>query len=122
MSKHTKSHLDRARDELMSHVVRCDVLEASMEDRTAWLEETMDYMADRYPDLSEMQLAQLEMIGKQFIKPVIPHGKEGNAFNRAEPSAVTEDGERVVQAEAGAAAGDDSERPEHAPAAELQPA
>jgi hypothetical protein len=84
----------------MSHVVRCDVLDATMADRTAWLGETMEYMSQRYPDLTQMQLAQLEMIGKQFIKPVIPHGKDGTAFNRSEATAVTEDGERIAEDEA----------------------
>lgn len=81
-SKHRKTQFDRARDELCSHVIRCDVLEAGMEDRLEWLEETMDYMADRYPDLSELELAQLEVVGRRFIKPAIPHGSHAHAGNR----------------------------------------
>ena len=84
MGKHDYTKMDRARDELMSHVVRCDVLEARMEDRETWLKETMDYMAERYPQLSDLQLKQLEMIGRQFIKPAIPHGKEYDARARDE--------------------------------------
>jgi hypothetical protein len=74
--------VDRARDELFSHVIRCDVLDATMSDRKAWLQETMDYMADRHPHLSELELAQLEVMGSRFIKPSIPHGADATAMNR----------------------------------------
>lgn len=83
-SKHKTTLLDRARDELFSHVIRCDVLEAHMDDRTDWLADTMDFMAHRYPQLSEIQLAQLKVMGQRFIKPAIPHGSESNAVNRTD--------------------------------------
>lgn len=82
MGKHDYTKMDRARDELMSHVIRCDVFEAEMDHRTDWLNETMDYMAERYPMLSDLQLTQLEIIGRQFIKPPIPHGKGHTARTR----------------------------------------
>lgn len=63
----------------MSHVVRCDVLEASMEHRMEWLEDTLAFMAERYPQLSDLHMAQLEMMGRQFVKPAIPHGAGKNA-------------------------------------------
>lgn len=81
-NNHHKTQFDRARDELCSHVIRCDVLSAHMEDRLEWMEETMDYMADRYPDLTEIELAQLEVVGRRFVKPVIPHGAHAHAGNR----------------------------------------
>jgi hypothetical protein len=74
--------LDRARDELFSHVIRCDVLDAHMDDRIDWLDETMDFMAHRHPHLTDLQLAQLEVIGRRFIKPAIPHGAHANGTNR----------------------------------------
>lgn len=83
MGKHDYTTLDRARDELYSHIVRCEVLDA---DRDAhmdeWLEETMEFMTERYPGLSELQLAQLRMMGQRYLEPVIPHGREHNALNR----------------------------------------
>ena len=97
---HETTTLDRARDELMSHVVRCNVLDARMADRDAWLDETMQYMQERYPGLSQLELAQLEMLGRQFIKPAIPHGKGNSALNRPEATVVTEDGERIAESEA----------------------
>jgi hypothetical protein len=53
-----------------------------MEDRFEWLAETMDYMADRYPDLTDLEIAQLEVIGRRFVKPAIPHGSHAHAANR----------------------------------------
>jgi hypothetical protein len=82
--KHDTTPMDRARDELFSHVIRCAVLEASMEHRHEWLDETLEYMAHRHPHLSELQLAQLELIGRRFIKPAIPHGAHANGSNREE--------------------------------------
>lgn len=84
MGKHKYTKMDRARDELMSHVIRCDVLEAEMDHRTEWLAETMDYMAERYPMLSDLELTKLEMMGRQFIKPPIPHGRGNTARTRDE--------------------------------------
>ncbi len=78
-NRHKTTDLDRARDELMSHVVRCEVLEATMEHRVEWLNDTLDFMAERYPQLGDLQMAQLEMMGRQFIKPAIPHGAGKNA-------------------------------------------
>ena len=84
MGKHTTTMVDRARDELFSHVIRCDVLQAEMDDRVDWLKETMDFMAHRYPNLSDLQLARLALMGARFIEPVIPHGGHATAENRGE--------------------------------------
>ncbi len=94
---HDKTRLDRARDELMSHVVRCDVLHARMQDRHEWLDDTMEYMRDRYPFLNEMEFARLEMMGRQFIEPAIPHGKGNTARNRPEPTVLTAEGETMPE-------------------------
>jgi hypothetical protein len=99
-NKHSKSDLDRARDELMSHVVRCDVLKAGPDDRVEWLNDTMDFMAERYPGLGELQLAQLEMIGKQFLRPAIPHGAGKNAVTLDRTAARAAEAEAADAAEA----------------------
>lgn len=88
MGKYDPTVMTKARDELMSHTIRCDVLEAHPEDRVEWLDETIDYMAGRFPQLSDLQVTRLEMIGKQFIKPVIPHGAGKTAMNRGEHADV----------------------------------
>ncbi len=99
-NSHRKTTLDRARDEIMSHVVRCNVLDSRMSDRHEWLDETLEYMRDRYPMLSAMEFAKLEMIGRQFIEPAIPHGKGMSARNRPEPTVMTTEGEEITEAEA----------------------
>jgi len=66
--------LDRARDELFSHVNRCGVLQAGEEDQRHWMDETIDYIGERYPDLSDGDLKSLHEIGIRFCKPAIAHG------------------------------------------------
>jgi len=66
--------LDRARDELFSHVHRCGVLQAAEDDQRHWMDETIDYIGERYPDLSDSDLRSLHEIGIRFCKPAIAHG------------------------------------------------
>ena len=63
--------MDRARDELFSHIHRCGVLQAHEEDQDSWMSETIEYLAERYPDLGVQELTQLKAVGMQFCKPVI---------------------------------------------------
>jgi hypothetical protein len=65
---------DRARDELFSHINRCGVLGAAEEHQTQWMDETMEYLAERYPDLSDPDLKELYTLGMRFCRPAIPHG------------------------------------------------
>ena len=75
---------DEIRDELFSHIQRCGVLDATKEDREEWLSDTMDYLADRYPELSPFQIAEAETMGRRYLRPVIPHGAATHAANREE--------------------------------------
>jgi len=86
---------DRARDELFSHINRCGVLQAAEDDQTHWMEETMDYLAERYPDLSDSDLQELFTLGMRFCRPAIPHGRpvgaaesDDDAAEAQEPVAV----------------------------------
>lgn len=67
--------LDRARDELFSHIHRCGVLEASEDQKAEWMQETIEFMGERYPALTRKQLDELRDMGIRFCSPVIPHGK-----------------------------------------------
>ncbi|MFW6088848.1 MAG: hypothetical protein ACODAB_03780 [Gemmatimonadota bacterium] len=87
--------MDDATDELFAHMQRCKVPGATEEDVREWMNDTRQFLADRYPQLSEAQLAKLEMIGRRYAQPVIPHGKDATARNRDEW-----EGE-VVEAKAG---------------------
>lgn len=71
--------MDRARDELFSHINRCGVLQAADEDQRHWMSETIDYLGERYPDLTEPDLGQLHEIGLRFCKPAIAHGADSTA-------------------------------------------
>ena len=75
MSKNTRTEFDVARDELMSHIHRCGVLKASQEQQDIWFDDTMQYVAERYPELSEDRLKELREIGRRFCQPVISRGE-----------------------------------------------
>lgn len=82
---------DRARDELFSHINRCGVLQASEEDQKVWMDETIDYVAERYPDLGDADLDELHAVGMRFCRPAIPHGAGKDS------ASVQEDDEAEVQ-------------------------
>ena len=60
----------QARDELFSHILRCGVIEALPEHQKEWFDDTMGYVAERYEDLSEEELAELRTLGERYCKPV----------------------------------------------------
>lgn len=62
---------DQARDELFSHILRCGVTEAEPEHQKEWMDDTMQYLAERYPDLSEEELGQVRVLGERFCRPVV---------------------------------------------------
>lgn len=80
---------DRARDELFSHVNRCGVLQASEEDQKHWMQETMEYLAERYPDLSDADLKELYTLGMRFCSPTIPHGRDSTESAEEEATVGT---------------------------------
>ncbi len=86
--KHDRTVFDRARDELFSHIHRCDVIGANEEQQVEWMDDTLRFMADRYPDLTERELDQLRTLGLRFCQPVIPHGKEQAEDSQGEANAA----------------------------------
>lgn len=62
---------DQGRDELFSHILRCGVLEAAQEHQKEWMDDTMQYIADRYTDLKPEELSQLRVLGERFCQPVV---------------------------------------------------
>ena len=73
--------LDQARDELFSHILRCGVLEAAAEHQKEWLDDTMQYIGERYA-LTPEQLVQVRALGDRFCQPVVKR------VAAAEPEAV----------------------------------
>ncbi len=111
---------DRARDELFSHINRCGVLEAAREDQEHWLNETIEYLGERYPDLSDADLRELHTLGMRFCQPTISNGgprragvgqvakREAGGGDAAAPADTQESGEEVGTATASAEGGDAS--------------
>lgn len=99
MSKHNKSEIDMARDDLMSHIHRCGVLKATPEHQVEWLEETVEYLAECYPALNPEQVSELKLIGQRFCQPVIPHGKGNTALSTTtgDEEAATSDSDEENQ-------------------------
>jgi hypothetical protein len=100
--------VNRARDELFSHINRCGVLQAEEDDQQHWMEETIDYLAERYPDLSDADLQDLFSVGMRFCRPAIPHGRKRFGFDPKEGAAAegdnadtTSGGDDLVPQEAG---------------------
>lgn len=82
------SLFDRARDELFSHIHRCGVIEATEEQQLEWMDDTLEYMAERYPELSPEETAQLRDLGLRFCQPVIPHGKKSTPLAEEDATAA----------------------------------
>lgn len=83
--------MDRARDELFSHINRCDVLQAAPDDQTQWMDETIEYLGERYPDLGSSDLEALHAVGMRFCQPAIPHGEQTRDDVEAEDAAGGDD-------------------------------
>ena len=82
--------MDRARDELFSHINRCGVLHASPEDQKSWMSETIDYIAERYPDLGDTQLDALQGIGLRFCQPAISRNPTTEVVETADETTEVE--------------------------------
>ena len=63
------SPFEQARDELFQHIIRCGVIGADSTHQADWFKDTMEYLEDRYPELSETQLAELRTLGDRFAQP-----------------------------------------------------
>jgi len=65
------SLVEQARDELFSQILRCGVTEAEPEHQKEWMDDTMQYLSERYPGLGEDELAEVRLLGERFCKPVV---------------------------------------------------
>src|SRR2546422_8827696 len=55
----------------ISHILRCGVLEATPEHQKEWFDDTMLYLAERYVELDEQQIAELRVLGERYCRPVV---------------------------------------------------
>lgn len=63
------SPFEQARDELFQHIMRCGVVGAAAEHVAEWFAETIKYMTERFPELSEQQITELKTLGMRFAQP-----------------------------------------------------
>jgi hypothetical protein len=63
---------DQARDELFQHIMRCEVVGSHPDHQKEWFDETLAYMAERYHELSPVELADLRTLGERFAQPAKP--------------------------------------------------
>jgi len=60
---------EEARDELFQHIMRCGVVGSAPEHQAEWFQETMEYMAGRYPELRAEEVDELRKLGERFSQP-----------------------------------------------------
>ncbi len=63
------SPFEQARDELFQHIMRCGVVGADIEHVDEWFGDTIKYLTERFPELSEQQISELDTLGKRFAQP-----------------------------------------------------
>lgn len=68
-----KPAFDRARDELFAQITKCRVMDAEPEQQGPWFDDAMDYLHERFPDLSRPQIDELRGVGERFAEPPKAH-------------------------------------------------
>lgn len=79
-----ESVADRARNELFSAIRQCGVIDAAEDEQIEWMDDTIRFLAERYPELSPSELEQLKLTGIRFCQPVIPHGTQTSSSDDLE--------------------------------------
>ena len=74
---------EESRDELFQHIIRCGVMGAEPEHVEEWFEDTMRYLAERYPELSADQLRELRVLGSRFAQPPKKRDPDSDAASAA---------------------------------------
>jgi hypothetical protein len=83
--------LEEARNELFSHIHRCGVLRADEQQQLEWMRDTVEFLGERYPGLTEANLEELSDIGLRFCRPVIanaPQDDEAETETETETAAA----------------------------------
>lgn len=60
---------EHARDEMFQHIMQCGVIGADAEHRAEWFDTTLEYLADRFHELSPEQITELRTLGERFCQP-----------------------------------------------------
>lgn len=72
---------DQARDELFQHIINCGVVGCDPEHQREWFDETMQYLADRFYELSAVDIAELRTLGERFAQPPRTGASDGASSN-----------------------------------------
>lgn len=83
-----ESVADRARNELFSAIRQCGVIDAAEDEQIEWMDDTIRFLAERYPELSPSELEQLKLTGLRFCQPVIPHGTQTSSDDLEDANAA----------------------------------
>lgn len=83
-----ESIADRARNELFSAIRQCGVIGAAEDDQVEWMDDTIRFLAERYPELAPTELDQLKVTGLRFCQPVIPHGTQNSSNDLEDANAA----------------------------------
>lgn len=75
--------MDEARNELFGHIHRCGVMQATREQQEEWMKDTIQFLGERYPALTERELKELGTIGMRFCSPVIANADAASASEAA---------------------------------------
>ena len=65
----TATPFAEARDELFQHIMRCGVVGSVPEDQKDWFDNTLDYLTERYHELSAAEITELRVLGERFAQP-----------------------------------------------------
>ncbi|HEX6371688.1 MAG TPA: hypothetical protein VF006_22395 [Longimicrobium sp.] len=71
--------MDEARNELFGHIHRCGVMQATREQQEEWMKDTIQFLGERHPGLTERELKELATIGMRFCSPVIANTDAASA-------------------------------------------
>jgi hypothetical protein len=71
--------MDEARNELFGHIHRCGVMQATREQQEEWMKDTIQFLGERHPALTERELKELATIGMRFCSPVIANTDAASA-------------------------------------------
>ena len=54
---------------MFQQIMRCGVIGSDPEDQKTWFDNTMEYLTERYHELSQSELEQLRVLGERFAQP-----------------------------------------------------
>ena len=63
------SPFEEARDELFQQIMRCGVVGSAPEDQEDWFDNTIEYLTERYHELSPSEIGELRLLGERFAQP-----------------------------------------------------